>query len=141
MDDLVRFLRACHQEMNFEAQGLGFRDEDVLSTLAATTANGGLLTLEFDDEGVSGAFAAAIVPNHTDYSQTRACEWIWHSRPGLSTRRRVEIMQSLLSKAIRWATKHHHYLMIGTSTQRPAAGRILERHGFEAIQTVYGRRF
>ena len=140
-NDLVQFLRACHEEMDFAAQGLGFNDDDVIATLATTTENGGLLALEFDDEGVSGAFAAAIVPNHTDYSQHRACEWIWHARPGLSTRKRVEIMTKLLGRAERWARKHGHYLMIGTSPKRQAVAKLLTRDGFEPYQTVYGRRF
>ena len=142
MNDLVRFLRACHEEMDLERQQrLGFDPDDSLNTLATTTENGGLLTLEFDTDGVCGIFAAGLAKNHMRYADTRACEYVWHSRPGLSTRRRVEIQKSLLAKAEKWARQHRHYLVIGTNERRPAMARLLLRAGFEPLETLYGKGY
>jgi len=127
--------------MSFSENGLRFDPESVLTTIEMSNRSGGCFLVLFDDEGITGIFAAMVVPNIMDHSQLRAVEYIWHSRPNLPKITRIETMKTLLDHAKMWAQEKNIYLVISASTKKPAVSRILEKEGFSALETSYGRSF
>lgn len=132
------FLSECFHREAFTSRGHRFPTAEGLERLFqfADRSDDVWLRVLLESGMVVGVAAVIVFPSLLNPAQKRTTEVVWHPAPG-----RMDVMLTLLREMEAFAASRSVALVIQTDEAHPVMGRILERHGFQPWERVYGKVF
>jgi len=136
--NVINFLEKCVTEMPKEKQGFDRNSVEIILAGVIGNREKEVFILEEKKE-IYGIAGISIVSNICNLREMWAYEFIWHSDPELSKKKRIIVQWALLKHMDDWAKRKKCKVFCIGANIKNSMGKMLEREGFNYIEKSYAK--